>query len=190
MTLPTLQHTYPGQTTPMPDLNAHHDPLNPTPLNEAIARQNGPAFEHIASHTTIASTQTAMLDFCQHHAAQNALITSHAQSQGRGQYERTFWSPPGGLYASFSVIAPHKNHTIAPVSLLMGLAIAHTLQAHTPCQPITLKWPNDLMAGPAKLGGILSEIAPSQDGQKMVVIGMGINIDLSAHTPPTRAKNQ
>jgi BirA family biotin operon repressor/biotin-[acetyl-CoA-carboxylase] ligase len=50
--------------------------------------------------------------------------------------------------------------------------------------PARLKWPNDVLAGEAKLGGILAEAAASADA---VVIGIGINVSTgAAELPPLR----
>jgi BirA family biotin operon repressor/biotin-[acetyl-CoA-carboxylase] ligase len=44
----------------------------------------------------------------------------------------------------------------------------------------TLKWPNDVLVGPAKLAGILCEILPDN----RVVVGLGVNLEISAEHPP------
>jgi len=43
-----------------------------------------------------------------------------------------------------------------------------------------LKWPNDLVAGEAKLGGILAELRAEAAGPAFVVIGIGLNVALGA----------
>jgi BirA family biotin operon repressor/biotin-[acetyl-CoA-carboxylase] ligase len=45
---------------------------------------------------------------------------------------------------------------------------------------VALKWPNDLVAGEAKLGGILAELRAEAAGPAFVVIGIGLNVALGA----------
>ena len=73
--------------------------------------------------------------------------------------------------------------SIATVSLIefaaVGAALARTLR-RLGVRRIGLKWPNDLVVGGAKLGGILIETRPSA-GATRVVIGVGINCRRNAY---------
>jgi len=51
----------------------------------------------------------------------------------------------------------------------------------------SLKWPNDVLAGPAKLAGILLEAEAVPGGQLAVVVGMGTNIVAAPEGTPTPA---
>lgn len=77
----------------------------------------------------------------------------------------------GNLFAT--LILP--NSTDPSQSALHGfaasLAIADTLAAYKPKRPITLKWPNDVMIGGAKISGLLIEREP-----EALLIGIGINL--------------
>ena len=42
---------------------------------------------------------------------------------------------------------------------------------------VSLKWPNDLIANDAKLGGILTEYRSDGASSGTVVVGIGINVD-------------
>ena len=53
----------------------------------------------------------------------------------------------------------------------MSLAVADTLEAYRPKSPITLKWPNDVLLGGAKVAGLLLE----REGDTLL-IGIGINL--------------
>ena len=55
------------------------------------------------------------------------------------------------------------------MALVAGLALIEAVEA--PGAPLTLKWPNDLMLGDAKLAGILLE----RTGDR-VVVGFGVNL--------------
>ncbi|MCA8967716.1 MAG: biotin--[acetyl-CoA-carboxylase] ligase [Planctomycetes bacterium] len=60
------------------------------------------------------------------------------------------------------------------LSLAVGVAVAETLRAQGASR-VGLKWPNDLVAAGAKLGGVLVEIARGADGGTVAVVGVGVN---------------
>jgi BirA family biotin operon repressor/biotin-[acetyl-CoA-carboxylase] ligase len=62
-------------------------------------------------------------------------------------------------------------------TLALGAAVALHEVISASCDAVWIKWPNDLMAGDAKLAGILLERA-----QDCVVVGFGVNL---AHHPET-----
>ncbi len=99
-----------------------------------------------------------------------SVVVADHQTAGRGRLSRAWEAPPGtGLHASFVLRA-------APLlSLAAGVATAQA------CGPaVRLKWPNDLLLGERKLGGILVEVS----GQKAIV-GIGINLKWA---PPGAAR--
>jgi BirA family biotin operon repressor/biotin-[acetyl-CoA-carboxylase] ligase len=60
------------------------------------------------------------------------------------------------------------------------MAVARSLNSFTTSAvPVTLKWPNDLIIGDKKLGGIIAEVNADS-----VIIGVGINIEMSAEELP------
>ena len=89
------------------------------------------------------------------------VVVADHQTAGRGRLGRRFEAPPGtALLASWVMPA----HTLAPIAA--GVAAAQACG-----DEVRLKWPNDLLLGGRKLGGILVE----RIGQKCVV-GTGINL--------------
>ena len=95
-------------------------------------------------------------------------IIAQQQTAGRGQWGRTWQSPPGGLYLSLAIPLPDLPPLM--VTLVAGWAIATTLRdRHI---PVSLKWPNDLLLEGRKLGGIKTE---QRSGSDRLVIGIGIN---------------
>jgi BirA family transcriptional regulator, biotin operon repressor / biotin---[acetyl-CoA-carboxylase] ligase len=90
-----------------------------------------------------------------------SIVIADHQTAGRGRHERSWEAPPGtALLASF-VLAPRPL-----LSLAAGVAAAEA------CGPeVRLKWPNDLLLGGRKLGGILVEAT-----SRKAVVGIGINL--------------
>lgn len=97
------------------------------------------------------------------------LLAAEEQTAGRGQRGRR-WHSPRGAGITFSLAAPVRRpaRELAALPLVAGVAVARALRALG--APVALKWPNDLVLGEAKLGGILVE---SRAG--VAVIGVGIN---------------
>lgn len=96
------------------------------------------------------------------------VIIAQQQTAGRGQWGRTWRSPPGGLYLSLAIPPPDLPPLI--VTLIAGWAIASTLRDRH--LPVALKWPNDLLLKGRKLGGIKTE---QRTGGDRLIIGVGIN---------------
>ncbi len=65
------------------------------------------------------------------------------------------------------------------LSLAAGVAIARALQ-RTGARGIRLKWPNDVWFNDRKIGGVLLELRAEAAGPAHVVIGVGLNVSLSA----------
>lgn len=102
-------------------------------------------------------------------------ITAAVQEAGRGRRGREWSSPAGNLYASLLLTEPAPQALAAQLSFVAVLAL-HDAVAE--CAPqlgplLTVKWPNDLLLGGAKVAGILIE---AEGGPPFAtVIGMGVN---------------
>ena len=66
---------------------------------------------------------------------------------------------------------------------MAGVAIAQAIEGHTEID-ITLKWPNDILIDERKVGGILCESFKRSSTETCVVIGFGINVNLSESAFP------
>ncbi len=116
------------------------------------------------------------------------LLAAERQTAGRGRAGRSWLATPGdSLCFSLAWRFTRPLHRLSGLSLAVGVALAETLRMPridgTPGTPVLLKWPNDLLLGGAKLGGILIETAAagtdaSRDGavELWVVIGVGLNV--------------
>ena len=108
-------------------------------------------------------------------AAEGYWLIADRQTAGRGRLGRAWDSPSGNLYTSGLVRLQFGDPDAATLALVAAVALHDTVAVWAPA--IQLKWPNDLLAGPAKLAGILLERAGGA-----VVIGIGVNL---AHHPLT-----
>ena len=97
------------------------------------------------------------------------VVVADEQTAGRGRRGATWASPPGaGLW--MSVLLP-PDPSGRPLPLLVGLACADAVEALAPGVEVGIKWPNDLLVGGRKVGGVLCEAAGVG-----TVAGVGINV--------------
>jgi biotin-[acetyl-CoA-carboxylase] ligase BirA-like protein len=101
------------------------------------------------------------------------------QTAGRGRREKVWRSPKGGLYLTFVWRLP-------PTTVLAHLPLAAALWGAEACSrafgiAAQVKWPNDLLHGGRKLGGILTEIK-TRGEETHAVVGFGINVFENAAT--------
>jgi BirA family biotin operon repressor/biotin-[acetyl-CoA-carboxylase] ligase len=102
------------------------------------------------------------------------LLAAEEQTAGRGRRGRR-WYSTRGTAATFSVahLSRRPLRELAGLSLVAGVAAAQALHKLGATET-RLKWPNDLVVGEAKLGGILVETRAAR-GSTLAVIGIGIN---------------
>ena len=122
---------------------------------------------------TLASTNTTLWELLAQGAGPGTAVVATQQTAGRGQWGRTWWSQPGGLYLSVA-IAPHiQANQTQQLTICSAWGMAHILRTYH--IPVALKWPNDLFLAGNKLGGILTETAIQHGQVHQAVIGMGLN---------------
>jgi BirA family transcriptional regulator, biotin operon repressor / biotin---[acetyl-CoA-carboxylase] ligase len=119
------------------------------------------------------STNADLLAAARAGAAHGTVLAAEHQASGRGRQGRTWATPPAASALTFSVLLrpagiPVPGRSWLP--LLAGVAAARALRAG-PAVDAVLKWPNDVLAGGAKLAGILAEQAGDA-----IVVGIGINV--------------
>ena len=102
-------------------------------------------------------------------------ITAREQTKGRGRRGNVWISPPGNLFATLLMEAPHARRRAA--GLCRRVSLPPTSSRLTP-PPLAsaLKWPNDVLLDGRKVAGILLEAL----GRNALAIGIGINL---AHHP-------
>lgn len=133
----------------------------------------------VAHYAEIGSTNAEAMRLGASGQAGPLWVVADEQSGGRGRSGRAWVSTAGNLFASylFSTTVPiataHQLSLVAGVATFeaisgLGLGRRHGLR---------LKWPNDILVGTSKVGGILVESStmPTR-GDLTVVIGVGLNL--------------
>ncbi|MEW6591549.1 MAG: biotin--[acetyl-CoA-carboxylase] ligase [Pseudomonadota bacterium] len=131
-------------------------------------------------HDVLPSTNTALMAAALDGAPDGTLVCTEHQPAGKGRRGRAWHAVPGGSL-TFSVLWRFDGglQAMAGLSLAVGLAIARAVSGHSR-HPIQLKWPNDVLAGYRKLAGVLVEVQGDMHGAAFAVVGVGLNVRLSA----------
>lgn len=134
---------------------------------------------------SVASTNDVARDLAASGAPDGTVILGDEQTAGRGQRGRVWTSPPGlGVWLS-AIVRPRAATNPALLPLAVGVALAEQLERFVAPATVTVKWPNDLLVGGRKLGGILCEAAWDGDAPSYVIVGAGINVlHTRHHFPP------
>jgi BirA family biotin operon repressor/biotin-[acetyl-CoA-carboxylase] ligase len=104
-------------------------------------------------------------------------IAGH-QTAGRGRGDKRWLSAPGSsLCLSIAYTFQENPGNLPALTLAVGVAAVHALR-DTGAGDVKLKWPNDIVAGNGKLGGMLAESHHRSESGATVVVGIGINLRL------------
>jgi len=139
----------------------------------------------LSVHDSLASTNAEALALARSGERGPLWIVARQQSAGRGRRGNTWVSPPGNLYATLLLTDPAPSDCAPQLSFVAVLALHDAIAACAPAlaKALTLKWPNDLLCGDAKLAGILIEGERAGDALA-VAIGIGVNcISHPSQTP-------
>ncbi len=142
---------------------------------EGLTSQFGFACQY---HDRTASTNDDVINWYRQHGSK-VVVFAETQSAGRGRRGREWVSPyASNIYCSIGIELSINDRQLALLSLYTGLNLCRSL--HQIGYPqVRLKWPNDLLIDRKKLGGILVEVKPLDDGRRLLVIGFGINVLMS-----------
>ncbi len=128
------------------------------------------------------SSSSVLLERAAHGAPAGSVLVADRQTAGRGRRGRSWLSSPEASL-TFSLLwrFDKRVERLAGLSLAVGVAVQRALTA-CGAVGVQLKWPNDLLLGDAKLGGILVELQ-SERQSMLTVIGIGLNLELPTPEP-------
>lgn len=104
------------------------------------------------------------------------------QHAGRGRSGRSWASLDGNLMATLLVAPGIAPSRMAELALVAGVAAHDAIRMSQPLASLRLKWPNDILLGDAKVGGVLIE-STTFDGAVVAAIGFGINVATAPEIP-------
>lgn len=129
------------------------------------------------------STNTDAMTAARAGAPHGSVFFADEQQAGRGRGDHAWHSAAGeGLYVSV-LLRPDLPPACLPLlPLAAGLAAAEAIRA-TSGLTIDLRWPNDLLIGLRKTGGILVEAQSEASAVAFAVVGIGVNVHQSSFEP-------
>jgi len=158
------------------------DLLDEARIRAGFAAASASRVRRLTVEQEIDSTNTALLAVTDLPPGQNDVMLAEFQTAGRGRRGRAWRAPfASGLCLSVSLNLTRPHADLGTLSLAAGVAVLRALKRRG-VQGLTLKWPNDVLAGDAKLAGILCELRAEPAGATYVVMGIGINVRLPAAT--------
>lgn len=107
------------------------------------------------------------------------VVTAECQVAGKGRLGRAWSTPVGGSIAvSLGLQLDCGAEALGGLSLVVGLAVLEALDSDG-TSGLALKWPNDVLVGARKLGGILIEIVRTGASGTELIVGIGLNYRLT-----------
>lgn len=162
----------------------------PLSVRELLPLIKGTIFGEAAAvhcHASVGSTNVEAMQAAAKGAPEGSVFLAEEQTSGRGRGGHSWHSEPGtGLYISVVLRPKLAPSDVLWLSLIAGLA------AHGAIQQVTaiatdLRWPNDIMLGQKKMGGILTETSADAHQVRHAVIGIGLNVNQAEFPEELRA---
>jgi len=113
-------------------------------------------------------------------------VVSEVQTHGRGRSGRSWKSPRGGLWFSIIIRPKIPINRIPLLQFWVANALRNGVEGVYGVQS-EVKWPNDLVVGGKKLAGVLIETKISGPELVYAIVGIGLNVNLTAEQLPTGA---
>jgi BirA family transcriptional regulator, biotin operon repressor / biotin---[acetyl-CoA-carboxylase] ligase len=152
----------------------HDDAFDLAAADKALA--GTPFAGNLRFFPTIHSTNTLALQEADAGAAEGLVCFADEQTAGRGRGAHSWQSPLGsGLYVSVLLRPKIAPADVLWLSLAAGLAVREAIHQVTGLEA-DLRWPNDLLFGPKKFCGILTELNAEVTRVRHLVVGIGINV--------------
>jgi BirA family biotin operon repressor/biotin-[acetyl-CoA-carboxylase] ligase len=170
----------------LPAQTSHH-PLTVEAIRSGLRTERFGRMLHV--YDRIDSTNTAALALAEQGAPEGTVILADSQIHGRGRMGRQWISPPKlNLYLSIILRPDSDPRHIGLWSLTAAVAVAQTIEKVTGL-PARLKWPNDIRVHAKKVSGLLLESVLHKDRLKHLVLGIGLNVNLTRDALPDGLQN-
>ena len=131
----------------------------------------------------VMSTNTIAKFLSMNGVGNGAVVISEKQTKARGRSGKNWESPLGGVWLSI-ILNPNVNHSKIPlITLATGVAVENTLK-RIGVKNAEIKWPNDILIHGKKVCGILTEAITRFNTIESVIIGVGIDANISIENFP------
>jgi len=124
---------------------------------------------------SVTSTMDAARRYALKGAPEGTIIIAGEQTGGRGRLKRSWISPRGNI--ALSIILHPDIKALPYLIMIASLAVVKSIESVTGVKT-AIKWPNDILIGEKKVGGILIENEVKRDKIVYSIVGIGINVAL------------
>jgi BirA family transcriptional regulator, biotin operon repressor / biotin---[acetyl-CoA-carboxylase] ligase len=156
-------------------------PLDADVLRAAVVRPGG-LWRAVEVTAVTGSTNADLMARAVGGEPEGLVLAAEQQNAGRGRLGRAWVAPPRAALTFSVLLRPTAvpRARLGWLALLAGVAVAAAVRAVAGVDA-QLKWPNDVLAGPGKLAGILAEASGAA-----VVVGIGVNVSTGpGELPPS-----
>ena len=119
---------------------------------------------------------------------EGVVVFAESQTRGRGRLGRKWLSPAKrGLWFSVLLRPSLRPDEITQITVVSATALRRAIHQQTQLSP-QIKWPNDILVSGRKTAGILTELNAEVDRVNYVILGIGVDVNLSAAEFPADLK--
>jgi len=134
------------------------------------------------------STNDIIEKFARDGVKEGVVVFAESQTKGRGRLGRKWASPAKkGLWFSILLRPELRPHETTRLTVASATALRRAIESKTGLAP-EIKWPNDILLHGKKVAGILTELNAELDRVKYVIIGIGVDVNLTARDLPPELK--
>ncbi|MAF47303.1 MAG: biotin--[acetyl-CoA-carboxylase] ligase [Rhodospirillales bacterium] len=136
-----------------------------------------PSWFTLAAHDSLSSTNDeAKRIAAADPGSEGTVVWARTQNAGRGRQNRQWVSEAGNLYCSLILRPDCPARDAAGIGFVAPLAALEALTGLSEGLDPSLKWPNDILVGGEKIGGILLESSIRGERVEWLVVGLGLNL--------------
>ena len=119
---------------------------------------------------------------------EGVVVFAESQTRGPGRLGRKWMSPAKrGLWFSVLLRPDLRPQETTRLNVASATALRRAIESQTGLKP-EIKWPNDILIHGKKVAGILTELSGELDHVKYVVLGIGVDVNLSQGDFPTELR--
>jgi len=126
------------------------------------------------------STNDVIEKLARDNVKEGVVVFAESQSKGRGRLGRKWMSPARkGLWFSVLLRPNLRPQEATQLTVASATALRRAIEGTTGLKP-KIKWPNDILLHGKKTAGILTELSAELDRVKHVILGIGVDVNLTA----------
>src|SRR5690242_3269559 len=112
---------------------------------------------------------------------EGVVVFAESQTRGRGRLGRKWVSPAGkGLWFSILLRPDLRPQEATQITIAAATALWRAIHQVTTLRA-EIKWPNDILLRGKKVAGILTEMSAEVDRVKHLILGVGVDVNLTAN---------